>query len=99
MLTGLLEHEIFHVEGVVNAFESKESIKSFRGLKAILKVLQESNGQIGSSLSRDQKVIPLGLIKRAQLEAQRVLDKQERIRKIQRDSNVLSKLERSLQAT
>ena len=99
MLTGLLEHEIFHMEGVVNAFDSKESNKNLRDLQAILEVLKKSNSQVDDSLSKDQKGILLNLIKQAQMEAQRVLDEQEKIKKIQQDSNTLNKLERSLYAT
>ena len=99
MLTDLLEHEIFHLEGVVNAFDSKESNKSLRDLKSIRKVMQKPASQIDSSLNRDQKGILISLTKQAQLEAQRVLDEREKIRKIQQDSNTLSRLEKSLYAT
>lgn len=98
MLGDLLEYEIFHLEGVVNAFNSKESNKSLRDLKLIRKVLQKPDVRIGGSLNKDQKEILLNLIKQAQLEAQRVLDKQEKIRKIQQDSSILNRLEKSLHA-
>ena len=77
----------------------RRATKNFRDLQAILKVLKKSNSQVDDSPSKDQKGILLNLIKQAQMEAQRVLDEQEKIKKIQQDSNTLNKLERSLYAT
>lgn len=97
MLKDLLEYEIFHLEGVVNAFESKESIKSLRNLKSIHKALQKPDIQINNSLNKNQKEILLSLIKLAQIEAKRVLNEHEKIKKIQQDSNILNSLAKSLE--
>ena len=99
MLTDLIEHEIFHAEAVVNAFKSKESNKHLSDLKSILRVLQKGNDKLYGNLGKVQKELLVDLIKQAQLEAQRVLDEQEKIKKIQQDSSILNGLENSLYAT
>lgn len=98
MLKNLLEHEIFHLEGIVNSFGSKESEKALRHLQSICKVLQESADRISESLDDRQKRILLNLTKQAQMEAQRVISKQDQIEKIRQDASILNSLEKSLHA-
>ena len=95
MLKDLVEHEIFHTEAVVNAFKSKESSKHLSGLKSIFGVLEKDNG----NLNKMQKELLVDLIKQARLEARRILNEQDRIKKIQQDSSILNGLENSLYAT
>ena len=99
MLTDLVEHEIFHAEAVVNTFKSKESNKHLNDLRAIFKMLQKSDGKLYGYLNKAQKELLVDLIKQAQLEARRVLDEREKIKKIQQDSSILNGLENSLYAT